>query len=112
MDATEYVIERIDEAIAHEGSLRKAAEAMGISASILSRIKNRKYGTYGIVSESFMKRHFPEGRYQTNGDRFRKKSDEELANILAGLDDCPDSESERECDNNCIQCWFKWLKKV
>ena len=53
----------------------------------------------------------------TNGDRIRAMSDEELAKFmnLCGHDFPPycdvESSISGECDQNCIKCAEKWLKQ-
>lgn len=49
---------------------------------------------------------------QTNADRIRAMSDEELARWIATTadDNCPDTAHERYCDNRCGECWLDWLK--
>lgn len=53
---------------------------------------------------------------QTNADRIRSMSDEELANMMEDNGDCP----TRDCPYNavetyitrkeCKMCWLEWLK--
>lgn len=49
---------------------------------------------------------------QTNADRIRAMTDEELARWIATTadDNCPDTAHERYCDNRCGECWLDWLK--
>ena len=51
-----------------------------------------------------------ERKKQTNADRIRSMSDEELAEQLATYDSCPSSKFERNCTNVCEACWLAWLK--
>lgn len=48
---------------------------------------------------------------QTNADKIRAMTDEELACQLAHADDCPDQAHEAKCDNDCYRCWLDWLKQ-
>ena len=50
-------------------------------------------------------------RPQTNADRIRSMTDEELAGWLATNDTCPSTEQERNCNNRCGECWLEWLKQ-
>ena len=47
----------------------------------------------------------------TNGDRFRKLSDEELAEKLSTQTfwNCPPRDSG--CPGGCRKCWLDWLKQ-
>lgn len=51
-------------------------------------------------------------RQQTNADRIRAMTDEELAEFLPGKKfgyNCP---PEHEgCLGECVPCWLKWLKQ-
>ena len=69
------------------------------------------------------------GKPQTNADRIRCMTDEELVNFVVHHDCCPgvvtytfsdenrkkygfDGRSERcECGECCYECWLDWLKK-
>ena len=44
---------------------------------------------------------------QTNADRIRSMSDEELAKILGNKCLCPPT---TECVN-CFECWLEWLQQ-
>ncbi len=45
---------------------------------------------------------------QTNGDRIRAMTDEELAEfVLHHIDFC----LHRRCNGKCISCFIEWLKK-
>ena len=54
---------------------------------------------------------------QTNGDRIRSMSDEELAEFIGKfcdcqLGDCPITTSPYNCsENGCKGSWLKWLKR-
>ena len=55
----------------------------------------------------------PIGIKQTNADRIRAKSDEELAEFIKNLrfknGDCP---NDTKCKmRNCYDCWLDWLKQ-
>lgn len=56
------------------------------------------------------------GRKQSNADRIRSKSDEELAawlRVVADCEGCPAVESFDECRHgkDCEDKWLKWLRK-
>ena len=46
-------------------------------------------------------------KVQTNADRIRSMSDEELAKILGNKCICPPTS---ECVD-CVACWLEWLQK-
>lgn len=46
-------------------------------------------------------------KVQTNADRIRSMSDEELAKILGNKCICPPTS---ECVN-CFDCWLEWLQQ-
>lgn len=50
---------------------------------------------------------------QTNADRIRAMSDEELAEILRDAGNCPSDYFSEKCKSfdNCIECWLYWLKQ-
>ena len=48
-------------------------------------------------------------RPQTNADRIRAMSDEELATFLGSRPLCPKQIGECPCD--CGKCWIEWLKQ-
>lgn len=50
---------------------------------------------------------FDERKPQTNAERIRSMSDEELAKILGNKCICPPTS---ECVN-CFDCWLKWLQQ-
>ena len=53
---------------------------------------------------------FDERKPQTNADRIRAMSDEELAKILGDKCICPPtSECEKLC-GDCDVCWMEWLR--
>ena len=43
MTYRDYVVKRVEEAILEHGSLRKAADAIGVDSATFSRAKNRTY---------------------------------------------------------------------
>lgn len=45
---------------------------------------------------------------ETNADRIRRMSDEELAYQFGAQ--CP-KDRKRECDKRCSQCWLEWLQQ-
>lgn len=45
---------------------------------------------------------------QTNADRIRAMTDEELAEFVSGLG-CPDH--AMDCMRACLECCLKWLKQ-
>lgn len=52
---------------------------------------------------------------QTNADRIRGMTDEELARLFAptgnGLKACPDgAKYPKSCEDGCGNCWLRWLK--
>lgn len=47
-------------------------------------------------------------KLQTNADRIRLMSDEELAEWMAQYERCV--EHKRKCDSKCHLCWLDWLK--
>lgn len=49
---------------------------------------------------------------QTNADRIRAMTDEELAKWLCvmNFDDCPDRAHQMKCTDKCYECWIDWLK--
>lgn len=51
-------------------------------------------------------------KQQTNADRIRRMSDEELAKwfCVMNADDCPDKAHELHCTDKCYECWLDWLK--
>jgi len=56
----------------------------------------------------------PKPKPQTNADRIRTMTDEELAKMLDHS--CPtDMEPDESCfysdDVKCVECWFNWLKQ-
>ena len=48
---------------------------------------------------------------QTNADRIRAMSDEELAKILGGKCICPPTSGCAEVCGDCVACWLEWLQK-
>lgn len=47
---------------------------------------------------------------QTNGDRIRSMSNEELAHFIDKRTECPPENGTWRCEpENCRQCWFDWL---
>lgn len=50
---------------------------------------------------------------QTNADRLRAMTDEELAKwfCVMNIDDCPDKAHELHCTDKCFECWLDWLKQ-
>lgn len=53
---------------------------------------------------------------QTNADRIRSMTDEELAVLLEGCicpkDPCPDIDHDTPTDKKrCTECWLDWLKQ-
>lgn len=50
----------------------------------------------------------PKQKPQTNADRIRAMSDEELVQWV-GLDSCP-KDAECTLPVNCEKCWLGWLK--
>lgn len=56
---------------------------------------------------------------QTNGDKFRGKSDRQLAELMATVTGCPINNCMTRCpdghapneDCNAVNCWFDWLKQ-
>lgn len=50
---------------------------------------------------------FAERKPQTNADRIRSMSDEELAKILGNKCICPPTS---ECVD-CVDCWLEWLQQ-
>ena len=61
------------------------------------------------------KRHRSPNKPQTNADRIRAMSDEELAEFMRPWDSgCPRwKENPLPCSDwdNCGECWLKWLKE-
>lgn len=57
------------------------------------------------------------GKPQTNADRIRAMSDEELAELMEDKGDCPpiecphDGEGAKVTRLDCKACWLDWLKK-
>jgi hypothetical protein len=49
---------------------------------------------------------------KTNGDKIRAMTDEELAENLPYLCDCPKERYDTVCANfrSCFECWLSWLK--
>ena len=105
MSARDYVIEKTNELIKSEGSLRKAAKALGIDVTYLSRIRNGKLEP----CERFMNKHFPDEPWRNNGDCFRQATNKQLAAFFATLDECPSTKIERPCNINCYECWLRWF---
>ena len=55
---------------------------------------------------------FDERKPQTNGDRIRSMTDEELAKFVDGRRVCPPtSECSQVCDGDCVYCWLEWLQQ-
>ena len=49
---------------------------------------------------------------QTNADRIRAMSDEELADVIRDGSCCPDGYAEKCCSfDTCNACWVEWLKQ-
>lgn len=49
---------------------------------------------------------------QTNADRIRAMTDEELAVEMCAKGGCPhDCETPDDMDTDCVQCWVNWLKE-
>ena len=54
---------------------------------------------------------------ETNADRIRSMTDEELANFLFPLGSCPivadglPFNESADCADDCEKCWLDWLKK-
>ena len=48
---------------------------------------------------------------ETNGDRIRSMTDEELAHILGDKCICPPAKECAESYGNCDSCWLKWLRQ-
>lgn len=50
---------------------------------------------------------------ETNSQHIRKMSDRELAKWFSEkVNSCPPNiEYESRCDNECMLCWFEWLKE-
>lgn len=49
---------------------------------------------------------------QTNADRIRQMSDEELAIEETAKGGCPhDCETPDDLDTDCVRCWLDWLKQ-
>ena len=66
-------------------------------------------GTYDPVYGFIPDDDFPEEqKLQTNADRLRAMSDEELAEFLAEYRCVHKAPHCR--DANCVQCWLDWLK--
>jgi hypothetical protein len=53
--------------------------------------------------------YMPKQKPQTNADRIRAMSDEELMLFLATKPLCPRIKGECPCD--CTICWNRWLKQ-
>lgn len=68
---------------------------------------------FGLFAEKTCQ-NFMEPRLQTNADRIRAMSDEELAEWLAAHNErsavCPNF-GAHDCQASCIQCWLDWLKE-
>ncbi len=47
---------------------------------------------------------------QTNADRIREMSDEELAEFFDSISDCPPEEYDKWCRKGCRNCWLAWLR--
>ena len=58
-------------------------------------------------AEDFCRCHEP----QTNADRIRAMSDEELATILGDKCICPPTGECTRQYGDCIACWLEWLKQ-
>ena len=49
---------------------------------------------------------------ETNAQYIKKMSDRELAKWFGEkFDECPNVRHESKCDNQCVLCWFEWLKE-
>ena len=48
---------------------------------------------------------------QTNADRIRQMSDEELAEWIFEHTDCIACPQNKDCDDLCAEHWLEWLKK-
>lgn len=71
-----------------------------------------EYCTYHDAYIGWHGCEYGEPKPQTNADRIRAMTDEELARWIATTadDNCPDTAHERYCDNRCGECWLDWLK--
>ena len=49
--------------------------------------------------------------HDTNYDRIRAMSVEELANKLAWRAECPDKFHQDKCNEDCFGCWLDWLNQ-
>lgn len=54
---------------------------------------------------------FDERKPQTNADRIRSMTDEELAKILGGKCICPPTSGCAEVCGDCVACWIEWLQQ-
>ena len=54
---------------------------------------------------------FDERKTQTNADRIRSMSDEELSKILGGKCICPPTGECEKLSDDCTTCWLEWLKQ-
>ena len=56
---------------------------------------------------------FEQKRKQTNADRFRSMTDEELAEMFSGGKwlNCPPDVNCLERDDGFLKCWLDWLKQ-
>lgn len=117
MDRIEEIIQNLELLRMHFGDITKTCMANGIIDSIIKSIK--KFRTY----ENAERQGLPDGygagakyahteKPQTNADRIRSMTDEELAvNMM-----CPNENglAEIDCDKNdncnCYECLLKWLR--
>ena len=60
-------------------------------------------------TQDFARRLIDHAKLQTNADRIRAMSDEELANFISSCG-CPDH--TRYCIESCPDCNLKWLKQT
>ena len=117
MDRIEEMIQNLELLRMHFGDITKTCMANGIIDSIIKSIE--KFRTY----ENAERQGLPDGygagakyahtkKPQTNADRIRSMTDEELAvNMM-----CPNENglAEIDCDKNdncnCYECLLRWLR--
>lgn len=116
MDRIEEMIQNLELLRMHFGDITKTCMANGIIDSIIKSIE--KFRTY----ENAERQGLPDGygagakyahteKPQTNADRIRSMTDEELAELLFGS--CIEHMGVEECshpEEACKSCVLDWLK--
>lgn len=93
----------------HESACRAWVDGRYIADSSASRCPNfetaQESAAYlcGVMDER--------KRKQTNADRIRSMTDEELAKTLGDKCICPPTSGCAEVCGDCVDCWLEWIKR-